>query len=527
MNDTTGDSFLLPHRTDPERLAKLVGGPPQCIVDESFGFDLTFFDSFDWRLHAAGLRLMWLAYPEGSLLRLKREDGTEAVDPVQCDEQPAWPAQLPDGPLREQVAAVLEMRVLLPVVSVHCRATDLRVLNEDAKTVARLQFLAMQCDSAETEEPRMLWPRVRVLPVLGYERECEQLIERFASEMEWPYAPACVFDESVAAVGREPGDYSSKLSLKLKHQQHAVDAMRKILLTLLGTIECNLAGTRANLDSEFLHDLRVATRRTRSALSQVKRVLPDNVVEDFKQRFGWLGQVTGPTRDLDVFLLELPRYRASLPAAMGHDLDALEEHLLAAHKTEQARLKRKLGSAEMRTLLRDWRAVLEADALPGEPGSCADLPIELVAAQRIWRMYRKVIKAGRAVTADGPPEAMHELRKDCKKLRYLVEFFRSLFPDDDIKKIVRALKNLLDILGDYQDLEVQADELRGFAAAFAPDDPARLPTVMAIGALVADLLRHQQAAHERFAGAFADFDSGGNRSDFKRLFKVTVEESPG
>ncbi|MCB1772751.1 MAG: CHAD domain-containing protein [Gammaproteobacteria bacterium] len=525
MNDPTGDSFLLPQRTDPERLAKLVGGPQRCVVDESLSFDLTFFDSFDWRLHAAGLRLMRLVSSEGGLLRLKREDATEVVDPVESDVEPAWPAQLPGGLIREQVAALLEMRVLLPVVSVHCRVTELRVLNEDAKTVARLQFLAMQCDSAATQEPRMLWPRVRVLPVLGYESECQCLVDHFAGEMEWPYAPACVFDESVAAIGREPGDYSSKLTLKLKHQQHAVGALRKILLTLLGTIERNLAGTRANLDSEFLHDLRVATRRTRSALSQVKQVLPDSIVEDYKQRFGWLGQVTGPTRDLDVFLLELPRYRASLPAAMAHDLDALEAHLLGTHKTEQARLKRKLGSAEMRTLLDDWRAVLEADPPPGDPGLYADLPIELVAARRIWRMYRKVIKAGRAVTTDGAPEAMHELRKDCKKLRYLLEFFRSLFPDSHVKKIVRALKNLLDILGDFQDLEVQADELRGFAAAFAPDDPARLRTVMAIGALVADLLRHQQAAHERFAGAFADFDSAGNRAEFKRLFKAEESSS--
>ena len=43
-------------------------------------------------------------------------------------------------------------------------------------------------------------------------------------------------------------------------------------------------------------------------------------------------------------------------------------------------------------------------------------------------MYKKVLKAGRAVTADGPAEEMHELRKDCKKLRYLIEFVRSLYP---------------------------------------------------------------------------------------------------
>jgi CHAD domain-containing protein len=114
---------------------------------------------------------------------------------------------------------------------------------------------------------------------------------------------------------------------------------------------------------------------------------------------------------------------------------------------------------------------------------------------------------------------MHELRKDCKKLRYLIEFFRSLYPAKELKGLVKALKALLDNLGQFQDLEVQADKLREFAADFSPDDPERLPTVMAIGALVADLLRHQQAAHARFAACFAAFDAPENRARYTRLFK--------
>ncbi len=264
----------------------------------------------------------------------------------------------------------------------------------------------------------------------------------------------CLFEEAITAVGRAAGDYSSKLDVPLKPELTALEALRQILLTLMDTIERNVDGTRANLDSEYLHDLRVATRRTRSALSQVKRVLPEPVVEEFKRRFAWLGQITGPTRDLDVFLLELPHYRASLPAAMAGDLDALEEHLLTAHGREQARLKRKLASPEFKALVEEWRKILETELPPGEPGWFADLPVEQVASQRIWRMYKKVLKAGRAVSPDGPPEEMHELRKDCKKLRYLIEFFRNIYPDKPLKGIIRTLKDLLDDLGEYQDKEV-------------------------------------------------------------------------
>ncbi|MCW9078426.1 MAG: CHAD domain-containing protein [Gammaproteobacteria bacterium] len=519
MNDSKNSGFLLPHNMGVERLVKRLGGEARCRIGESADFTLRFFDSFDWRLHEAGLRLLQLRSPQGAVLRLKSAEAGDPLDAVAFDAEPAWPADLPESQLKTEVEKRLAMRVLLPVATVTGEATDLALLNEDAKTVVRLQFLAMRCDAEGIDEPRVLWPRLRLLPVKGYQRDLSDFRDFLAGEMEWPEAPECLFDEVVTAVGREPGDYSSKLDVSLRPDQTAVDATRKVLRSLLNTLERNIPGTRADLDSEFLHDLRVATRRTRSVLSQVKQVLPEDVVVDFKQRFAWLGQVTGPVRDLDVFLLELPRYRASLPSSMAGDLDGLEEHLLIAHGKEQASLKRKLGSAEMRKLVEDWHKVLEPDTLPGEPAPLAELPIGQVASSRIWRMYKKVLKAGRAVTADGPAEEMHELRKDCKKLRYLIEFFQSLYPRKELKELIRALKVLLDNLGEFQDLEVQADKLRSFAKDFDPQDPHSMPTVMAIGALVADLLGHQQAAHDRFADCFDAFDSAANRARYTHLFK--------
>ena len=526
MNTPASDGYLLPHNVDALKLAETLGGDARCELGETVNFSLRYFDSFDWRLHQAGFRLLQVSTPNGGELRLTPAGGGEPVATGLFDDAPAWPADLPAGALQKTVAEALEMRVLLELVSVEAAATELRLLNDDGKTVVRLQYLQMQCRSPEVAQPRALWPRVRLFAVRGYDKELAKLTGRLTGELELPAAPVCLFDEATTAVGREPGDYTSKLDVKLKPDEHAIDATRQVLRTLLETLERNIPGTRADLDSEFLHDLRVATRRTRSVLSQVKRVLPDPVVEDFKARFAWLGQITGPVRDLDVFLLELPHYRASLPAAMAGDLDAFETKLRAAHKTEQAKLKRKLGSQQMRELLHDWHAVLDAEQLPGTPGWFADLPIERVASQRIWRMYKRVRKAGRAVTEDGPPEAMHELRKDCKKLRYLIEFFRSLYPPDDIKQLVKALKVLLDNLGDFQDLEVQADKLRAYARSFDPNDPDTLPTVMAIGALVADLLRRQQAAHARFKARFAAFDESSNRHRYAELFKAKASKQP-
>ncbi len=83
--------------------------------------------------------------------------------------------------------------------------------------------------------------------------------------------------------------------------------MIHIYQALLDNINRNIPGVLADWDTEFLHDLRVAIRRTRSGLSLVKKVLPDAVVARFKRDFGLLGSLTGPTRDLDVYLLNRGR----------------------------------------------------------------------------------------------------------------------------------------------------------------------------------------------------------------------------
>lgn len=367
-SDAQTSDLLLPDDVDAARLIELFGGPLCCRQGASTDFSLCYYDSFDWRLHTAGLRLLQVVLPESGLLRLQTVGGDPLEEPVSSDVEPAWPVDLPKGELRARVAGLLDMRVLLPLVRIWVSVTELDLLNEDAKTVVRAQMLTLQCDEPDTPEPPGLRPRLRLTPVRGYRTDFQRAAKLLTGDLQWSEVPSCIFEEALFAVDREPGDYSSKLAVSLAPEQSALGALRDILLDLLGTIERNVPGARADLDSEFLHDLRVAIRRTRSALTQVKQVLPEPVVKKFKQRFASLGQITGPTRDLDVFLLELPGYRADLPDAMAADLDTLETHLREAQRVEQRRLKRRLGSPSTKALLQAWRALLEAPISPDELG---------------------------------------------------------------------------------------------------------------------------------------------------------------
>jgi CHAD domain-containing protein len=517
MNELA-NSYLIPDGTKLEDVKDGIRAHGRFDEEPPRTMTRTFFDDFEWNLYLAGASveerqdggqrvLVWLD--------LRGEDSNLEE---RMEAAPGFARDLPPGPLRERLAPVLGVRRLLPLVKVHTDVQMLRLLNDDDKTVARLVVEENSYSDPERERQGPLASRLRLLPVRGYGREQAQAALMLKQDLGLEPVRTPLVLEALAAAGRRPGDYSSKLDYHLDPGGRADAVAKEIQLGLLDTIEANVPGAKANLDPEFLHDLRVATRRTRSALTQIKGVFAPDVVATFKERFAWLQQVTGPVRDLDVYLLAFETYRDDLPPSLRPHLNPLRDFLLAHYEEEQQALMQKLESTRFKQLLRDWRAFLEApvperSALPSAMRRSKDL-----ADERIWRLCRRVLKEGRAITAQSAPEDLHEVRKSSKKLRYLVEFFASLYPQKDTRKLVKQLKVLLDNLGGFQDLTVQAIHLREIAIRMREEKRAPTDTLLAMGALVGQMLDRQQQARARFAEIFGAFDRKENRALLQQLF---------
>jgi CHAD domain-containing protein len=166
---------------------------------------------------------------------------------------------------------------------------------------------------------------------------------------------------------------------------------------------------------------------------------------------------------------------------------------------------RELRSERTTALLHNWRDFLDGLVGAGEADRPdAARPVAGVAGERIAKVYKRMVKTGAAIDDDSPAGALHDLRKKGKELRYLLEFFAPVFPADVVKPMVGSLKGLQDVLGRFQDREVQADLLRSLG-----DDVAALeggaPALMAMGVLVQRLLADQAAARTEFAESFAAF----------------------
>ena len=443
-----------------------------------------YYDTFDGRVHDAGAALVH----ENHQVVLER-DGRHVIA---AGERPPKRITAQDAPA---LADILDVRAALPVATVRSQVRVLRVLDGEEKTVVRLRV----------ESPAGLSPRLDILPVRGYDKALARVRRLVEEDLGLTEAPETLVDEAVRAAGGIPGGVSSKLDVALAGSARADEAAAAVLVRLIEIIRANLPGTLEDIDTEFLHDLRVAVRRTRAMQRELQGVFPPAPLAAFRAGFKWLQQVTGPTRDLDVYLIEFDDFRAGLPARSRRDLDPVLA-LLAAHRaTEQRRMVRALKSDRADALLSGWEQLVHGlgPKMHGDRPDAAR-PVADVAVERISKVHKRMVKMGRAIDADSPHEALHDLRKKGKELRYLYEFFGSLFPAKETKAHVKSLKALQDTLGRFQDREVQAEMLRSLREEIAAleDGPAAL---MAMGLLVERLEEQQEQARAEFDERFAAF----------------------
>jgi CHAD domain-containing protein len=475
----------------------------------------TYYDTFDGRLHAAGLSF---AEDADGLVAL---NGVGELARAPASRRPAgrgiFTAELPEGGLRELLAPVVEMRALVSLVRVRSRQRTLRVLDDEAKTVVRLVVVEPELLPDDGAALR-LDARVQVRGVRGYGDAFARVCRVLERELELRAARSSLLDDAVVASGRPAAGVSSRLELALRPDERADRAAAALLLHLAATIDRNLPGVLDDTDTEFVHDFRVAVRRTRSAQRQLLPVFPPEPIARFRAEFRWLQQVTGPTRDLDVHLLEFDGLAAALPESERLRLEPLRRLLRARRAAERRRMVRALRSPWFEALLSEWPAFLHGLVeSPADGRPEARRPIAEVAGGRIGTVYRRMVKAGGSIHDGSPARELHDLRKTGKELRYLLEFFASLYPAEVVRPMVGTLKGLQDTLGRFYDREMQAAALRSLGP-----EVARLPdgagTLMAMGALVAWLDADQAGARLEFGARFAAFASKRQRSLVRATF---------
>ena len=506
----------LPADYDAERIRGFLEGRFAYVVDAPAAQTRSYLDTFDWLLFDRSLVLYAGSDGNGHNLVLHGLDGDTQVSRADTGSAPVFAADLPPGTPYDVVAPAIGARALLALAAIDVRTITYRVLNRDEKTVARLVYTEARPSSKGPNVESAAY--LSLLPVRGYAKHARTLAQDLGPGEPVTSVEESLFRNAVSAAGRSPGDYSAKLDLQLDPNMRSDDAAKMILRSLLATLRANENGIRDDIDIEFLHDYRVAIRKTRSALSLLKDVFPADVTERYKQEFRTLGQSTNALRDLDVYLQAEPEYRAMLPEAFRDDIAPLFAHLRSQRAQALAHVIAGVDAPQMRQLLHEWGAFLHESAAGAAGATSAEGPILDFARQRIYRTYRRIVKRGRPLAISAEDEELHALRIDAKKLRYLLEFFASLYPPKELAGLIRELKKLQDNLGEFNDLSVQQAHLIQIASELPLEDAATAKALVATGALVERLAREQDRVRSEFAQSFNDFASNTNRKLYRELF---------
>ncbi len=504
--------WLLPESVAMDALVADIGQAFTVEVAPQPALTVTWFDTFDWRLYRRRKVLLW--QNKGSWHLLSRNSGEEVVS-LQgkglggCRFFPDFPA----GRLRTALEPILGVRTLLPLVTLDSSGLLIRFLNQDEKVVVFLLLREQRVQKAD-----VVFRTVKLQGVRGYDKDFKK-VGRFLRRhgIVDPVSPFHAFEEGVRLAGRCPLDYSSTFSITLKPEMSARQAALAIFRQLLDVMQRNTPGIIDDLDSEFLHDFRVALRRTRSGLALIKRVLPPEITGTFKKEFADLGRVTGPARDLDVYLLYEKDYKSRLPASLRGGVETFFADIRARREMAHKELVRSLCSPEYREMISRWHDYLYSDD-GGEVSENSELPVKELAGKIILCSYRRILKDGRAIDQSSSDENMHRLRIQCKKLRYSLEFFASLFPPADIRIVVGQLKKLQNNLGAFNDLSVQQEMLHQYLARLRPGSGRNQQLAAAIGGLLASLHHEQQQVREDFFPKFRRFSRPENTELYKKLF---------
>jgi CHAD domain-containing protein len=223
-------------------------------------------------------------------------------------------------------------------------------------------------------------------------------------------------------------------------------------------------GTRSGEDIEDLHQMRVSVRRMRATLKAARPLLDAAWADALRAELGWLGRALGPVRDLDVLLLRLRAETATLPERERVAAQVLLGRLEEEHARARAQMLAALDAPRYTALL---ERLADAIRLPLPTPTATQAPPELVDLVR--GEARKLGKAVERAGADPPDPVLHELRIYGKRVRYTGELVEPML-GRPVKRLLGALEELQEILGDHQDACVAEQRVRGLL-----DDLGELP----------------------------------------------------
>ncbi len=468
--ETTNRFFIFPRNTEPQQIIDELGRlgyNPNASIPVTNSYE--YFDTQggrllhnDYRLRHSVSEKIWQLQRNGELILAQSADG--GVVPTH-------------GVIPDHLDRILDGETLLPFL--HTRVAA-QIVGLDSPSHAKI---TIHFEKWFFKSPfQSNWTRPKeLLAVFSAEYDKEifylaSLLRDYLGFKPFQFEPLRSGLESIDA--SLPG-----APLPQRYVLNTDDTVYSATLKILGAqayrMWANTDGTVNDLDPEFLHDLRVATRRARFALRLLTSYIGEELAEQLRQELSWIAKLLGRVRDIDViqerFKEQFSRIRASATT-----MEWFTRYYGGKRKKNLTRLQKALVSSRYENIL---QMLTDIDRLIKQRGGDAGRSIVDYVPKIIEKELQDFHKWMRKSAEMFSPSDLHQLRIAFKGLRYTAEFFSDLY-GKEMKKTVGQLILFQDCLGMYQDAQVTEETLDKFIKKFSktPDDSIEL--ILSTGALI-------------------------------------------
>jgi CHAD domain-containing protein len=477
-----------------------------------------YFDTFDWRLYHKGYLLKRSNGTYGLVETRSGHVRAESLTPAGPSPRFWW--EFPEGNLRDTLRKIIDLRSLLTAADLFIEEKRYNLVNEDEKIVSRIQLLILG-------EKRIF---LRVAPVRGYTAEYETFTS-FLTEHGMRMSSHNLLDEISSILDRVPGNYSSKPNVHFAPRMPAPQAVKLLTHSLISIMRQNEQGLLYDIDVEYLHDTRIAVRQLRAVGRQFSDLFSPEIYEQLKNDLKWIAGLTGEVRDLDVYILREEQYRNMLPPRLHKGLNLFFHNLRELRKTKFHEMRRAFQSEQYQSILQRWEQYA-ANALYDNPAiqttSFGNAPVYDLVTEKIGDQFKKIEKKMKKAKNLRSDEAFHTVRIECKRLRYLLELFTSLYPESKIKPLVKRLKSFHEKLGNLNDMAVQEQMLRYYLSEMHPSEKDSVDIAAAVGGLITKLTENKELLRTDFEKAMESYMKSKDSKYFRKVSrKNTVYEEAG
>lgn len=316
---------------------------------------------------------------------------------------------------------------------------------------------------------------VEIEIIEGDEAHLFDIAAQLAERVSLAPAPLSKADRGYRLFRRTPETPVKAAALTITPEENPVSTFRQIALSCLDHLQRNHAGASASDNPEYIHQMRVATRRLRAALRLFRPLLPDSLETKILPSLREVMAILGHARDYDVLLTEIAS------PVLGALPDEPRLAALVGIITERRFVVRQqalhlLGSPRFGVIVLHALATIHAIKVGADETAPSVATTLDFAAHQLRRLRKKVLGLAAQACIDDPP-SLHALRIGIKRMRYALEFFAPLAPPRALRRMHVQLVSLQETLGQINDLANAGELLMNCAK----DDPRLREAVTLIG----------------------------------------------